>query len=169
MQCFSGSPSLAPLALYAPRSFAACSTLAGQLLDPSFQLRLLPATHETRFAGGLPGSIRRPSPASQLQVRMSHTRRIVGQDDQGEERVLSRHWWPEEKRMNKAGGGPVGATDIVRFILQLSAHLDPSAAAATTHEDRGARRSASVAVVLRLSQQGRCISSDPPRICVSSR
>jgi hypothetical protein len=73
--------------------------------------------------------------------------------DAREEQVLARAWWPDEGRRVKQGGGPVRAADVVRFILELSSRLDPiTAAAALPVQKTGAtRKSASVALVLNLS------------------
>ena len=78
--------------------------------------------------------------------------------DAGEERVLPRSWWPEE-----CAHGPrvlaaeeAGASGAVRFLLELASRLDPVAAARPTElAGSSGSRSASVAVVLRLSKQGR--------------
>jgi hypothetical protein len=81
--------------------------------------------------------------------------------DAGAERVLPRPWWPEEdQRSQPVGQEEAGAAGAVRFLLELASRLDPVAAAARPSEvaGSGGSSSASVAVVLRLSQHGRALA-----------
>jgi len=83
-------------------------------------------------------------------------------DDSQDEQVLLQPWW---KDVAETEGGPASAADVVRFVLELSSQLDPAAVCspAVAHElDARTRRSASVAIILRLTQHGRCAT----RLCV---
>ena len=103
----------------------------------------------------------RPCPPSITRSLAMASRRdavIKGQEEQ----VLKRRWWPDDLRTagspSKSSMHPSGA---VRFILELSSHLDPVAAAAETDRETGAKLSASVAVVLRLvSPEGQPLGKD---------
>lgn len=89
---------------------------------------------------------------------------IEGQKEQ----VLKRPWWPDDLR---TAGSPskssMHPSSAVRFILELSSHLDPVAAAAETDRETGAKLSASVAVVLRLvSPEGQPLGKElSGRVC----
>lgn len=120
------------LALQAPRSFMA-----------SFALGCCPNRSRPR-----PCPL--PNLPSNPRTLATVSRRDVVQNGQ-EEQVLKRPWWPDY--MRTAGPHPTASippSSAVRFILELSSHLDPVAAATETDEDGGAKLSASVAVVLRL-------------------
>jgi len=84
-------------------------------------------------------------------------------DDSRDEQVLLQPWW---KDVAETEGGPASAADVVRFVLELSSQLDPAAVCSTAvaHElGARTRRSASVAIILRLTQHGRCATHFPQK------
>ena len=102
-----------------------------------------------------------------LSSKLSASRVLIKRIDDGgvdkldarKEQVLTRAWWPDEGRRVRQGGGPARAADVVRFILELSSQLDPlTAAAALPAQKTGAtRKSASVALVLHLSNNNEIV------------
>ena len=146
-ECFLVSPRLPVLAVYAPRLGAAGFSPVARSRAPSQACPLLPET-TVRFLW---------APASRPRGWMRPLM-MRSAADQCTEKLLSRPWWPREECSSPfPGGGPAGAANSVRFVLELSSRLDPAAAAAAVvaEDTSTSKGSASVAVVLRLSHDTR--------------